>query len=71
MILIVLLGLGGAFFTPRERQLAALAGATSTPAERSATSTTRRPTVVGIVGALSSLLILIAIFCMVAKPFAS
>lgn len=71
VIIIVLLGLGGAFFAPRERRLAELSrrdmgtagGSLSAEYEAAA-----RP--VQIVGALSSALVLLAIFCMVAKPFA-
>ena len=69
VILVLLLGLGGAFFTPREKALAAFAqrdlaaGTLSDEYHASAK-------VLGIVGALSSLLVLIAIFSMVAKPFA-
>lgn len=66
VILIVLLGLGGAFFAPRERRLAELAerdGATPSDEYLAAA----RP--VTVVGAISSLLVLVAIFFMVAKPF--
>jgi hypothetical protein len=70
VIIIVLLGLAGAFFTPRERELATLArrdldggGALGDEYHAKARS-------VAIVDAVSSLLILVAIFSMVAKPFA-
>jgi uncharacterized membrane protein len=70
VILIVLLGLGGAFFAPRERQLAALAQRDIDAGGALSEEYHARARVVGIVGVLSSLLILFAIFCMVAKPFA-
>jgi uncharacterized membrane protein len=62
-ILIVLLGLGGAFFAPKERKAAELA--------RSEPGSPAYMAVVGQVskvGALSSVLVLVAIFFMVAKP---
>src|SRR4051794_31125356 len=64
-ILIVLLGLGGAFFSPQERRSGELA-----PAEGQAPTEEYLATVgrVAKVGALSSLLVLVAIFFMVAKP---
>jgi len=70
VILIVLLGLGGAFFTPREKQLAVLARRDIDAGGALSDEYHGRAKTVGIVGALSSLLILFAIFCMVAKPFA-
>ena len=70
VILIVLLGLGGAFFTPREKQLAALARRDIDAGGALSDEYHGRARTVGIVGALSSLLILFAIFCMVARPFA-
>ncbi|MCW2992488.1 MAG: hypothetical protein JWM73_3082 [Solirubrobacterales bacterium] len=63
VILILLLGLGGAFFAPRERKAAQLA--------RDKPGSPEYMAVVGQVakvGALSSLLVLVAIFFMVAKP---
>jgi len=66
VILIVLLGLGGAFFAPRERKLAALAkrdGATLSDEYHAAA----KP--VTIVGAVASLLVLVAVFVMIVKPF--
>jgi uncharacterized membrane protein len=72
-ILIVLLGLGGAFFTPNERRLRELAtrdvdaagpaGAVVLSPEYQAVATR-----VARVGALACLLILVAIFFMAAKP---
>lgn len=62
-ILIVLLGLGGAFFAPQERKAAELARQDPGSAEYRA--------VVGRVSkvaALASLLVLVAIFLMVTKP---
>lgn len=70
VILIVLLGLGGAFFTPREKQLAALARRDLDAGGGLSDEYAARARTVGMVGALSSALILIAIFCMVARPFA-
>ena len=70
VILIVLLGLGGAFFTPREKQLAVLARRNIDAGGELSEEYHGRAKAVGIVGAISSLLILFAIFCMVAKPFA-
>lgn len=62
-ILIVLLGLGGAFFAPQERKAAALAATDPGSAEYQALSQR-----VAKVGTLASLLVLVAIFFMVAKP---
>lgn len=62
-ILIILLGLGGAFFAPQERKAAELARSSPGSAEYMA--------VVGRVakvGALASLMVLVAIFFMVTKP---
>ena len=70
VILIVLLGLGGAFFTPREKELGALARRDLDAGGGLSEEYGARARTVGIVGALSSALILIAIFFMVAKPFA-
>ena len=70
VILIVLLGLGGAFFTPREKQLGALARRDLDAGGTLSDEYAARARTVGMVGALSSALILIAIFFMVAKPFA-
>ena len=73
-ILIVLMGLGGAFFSPNERKAAELAArdiAASGDGEVVLSDEYRA--VIGRVaaaGALSSLLILVAVFFMVAKPFA-
>jgi len=66
VILIVLLGLGGAFFAPRERKLAELAerdGADLSEEYHAAA----RP--VAVVGAISSALVLVAVFFMIVKPF--
>jgi disulfide bond formation protein DsbB len=62
-ILIILLGLGGAFFSPTERKAAAAAEREPGGAEYLALSQR-----VAKVGALASLLVLVAIFFMVAKP---
>lgn len=68
VILIALLGLGHAYFTPKEERLAELA-------ERDLAAGGLGPEYgalaqqVGKVGAASSLFILLAIYCMVAKPF--
>ena len=62
-ILILLLALGGAFFTPNEKKAAVLAESDPGGAEYTAVSQK-----VAKVGALSSLLVLVAIFLMVAKP---
>lgn len=67
-ILIVLLGLGGAFFAPRERRAAEIAmrdaEAGRGPSEEYRTLSGQ----IAKVGALASLLVLVAIFFMVAKP---
>jgi hypothetical protein len=62
-ILIILLGLGGAFFTPNERKAAVAAESDPGGAEYQALSAR-----IAKVGALASLLVLVAIFFMVAKP---
>ncbi|MBI5106053.1 MAG: hypothetical protein HZB46_13920 [Solirubrobacterales bacterium] len=74
VILIVLLGMGGAVFAPIERKLAELTardvqGAGGGPVAWSAEveSLARRN---ATAGAVASLLILVAIYFMVAKPFA-
>ena len=72
VIILVLLGLAGAYFSPRERRLSELA-------ERDIAAAGEGQVVwskeyedlgrqVGMVGAISSLLILIAIFVMVTGP---
>lgn len=72
VILIVLLGLGGAFFSPSGRRLAALArrDVDASPSDPVALSPEYQALNqrVAIVGACSSLLVLVAIFFMVAKP---
>ena len=72
VILVVLLGLGGAFFAPTERKAAAaaardVAAAGEGPVTLSAEylALARR---ISIVGAAASLSVLVAIFFMVAKP---
>ena len=70
VILVLLLGLGGAFFTPREKALAAFAERDLAAGGTLSDEYHASAKVLGIVGALSSLLVLIAIFSMVAKPFA-
>lgn len=75
VILIVLLGLGGAFFSPSERKatelarrdLAASTGEGPVAWSPEYQAITKR---VAMVGTLANLLILIAIYFMVAKPFA-
>ncbi len=72
VIIIILFGLAGAFFTPRDRRLAELAER-DLGADRGGTlggeyDALLRQT--AIVGLLYPLLVLIAIFFMVAKPFA-
>lgn len=62
-ILIILLGLGGAFFAPQERKAAHLAE--TSPGSPEYMALAQR---IGKVGALSSLLVLVAIFLMVGKP---
>lgn len=71
-ILVVLLGLGGAFFIPTERRLAAVAerdvaaaGEGEVVWSEEFTGLNRR---LAIVGGLANLLILIALFFMVVKP---
>ena len=70
VILIALLGLGGAFFSPRERALAAIARRDLAAGGSLSDEYDAGAKVVGMVGAFAGVLILIAIFCMVAKPFA-
>ena len=69
VILVFLLGLGGLFFAPREKALATIAqrdlAADGTLSDEYYASAR----ILGLVGALSSVLVLIAIFSMVAKPF--
>jgi hypothetical protein len=64
-ILIVLLGLGGAFFAKQEKRAAELAPGEGQPPTPEYLATVGR---VAKVGALSSVLVLVAIFFMVAKP---
>ena len=64
-ILIVLLGLGGAFFTPNEKKSAALAPTDGQPPSPEYMAVAMR---VAKVGALSSVLVLVAIFFMIVKP---
>jgi hypothetical protein len=64
-ILVFLLGLGGAFFAPQERRAAELAPAEGQPPTPEYLAVVGR---VARVGGFSSLLILVAIFFMVAKP---
>lgn len=64
-ILIVLLGLGGAFFSPSEERAAALAPRDGQPPSPEYLALAAR---IGKVGLLSSLLVLVAIFVMVLKP---
>jgi hypothetical protein len=73
-ILIVVLGLGGAFFAPHERKAAALAsrdieasGAGDVVLSAEYQAVVKR---VAGVGALANLLVLVAIYFMVARPFA-
>lgn len=73
-ILIVLLGLGGAFFTPHERRAAELAerdiatsGAGEVVFSHEYQAAQKR---VAGVGVLADVLILVALFFMIAKPFA-
>jgi uncharacterized membrane protein len=70
LILVLLLGLGGAFFSPRERALAVLARRDLATDGSFSDEYEAQAKVVGSVGALASVLVLIAIFFMVAKPFA-
>ena len=68
LILIVLGGLGGAYFGPRERKLSELArrdldGGGALGEEYDALSRQ-----VGMVGAVASALVLLAVFLMIAKP---
>jgi uncharacterized membrane protein len=70
VILIVLLGLGGAFFAPRERELATIARRDLDAGGKLSEEYAARARTLGMVGVLSEVLVLIAIFFMVAKPFA-
>lgn len=65
VILIVLLGLGGAFFTPSEKRAAALAPREGQPPSPEYLALSMR---VAKVGMLTNALVLVAIFLMVAKP---
>jgi uncharacterized membrane protein len=74
VVLIVIMGLGGAFFSPTERRLAEIARRDVEASASDAVTLspeyealTRR---LQVVGGLASLLVLVAIFFMVAKPFA-
>lgn len=74
LILIVLLGLAGAFFTPNERRLEELtrrdvdaAGGGQVTWSEEVQALSRR---VGAIGSLGSLLVLLAAYFMVTKPFA-
>ncbi|HEY5143841.1 MAG TPA: DUF2269 family protein [Solirubrobacteraceae bacterium] len=72
IIIVVIFGFGGAFFTPRERKLAELADRDLGP-ERTGALGAEYEKLFGSVmkvGALNGGLILIAIFFMVARPFA-
>ena len=64
-ILIVLLGLGGAFFSPQERKAAELAPGEGQPPSAEYMAVIGR---VSKVGMLASLLVLVAIFLMITKP---
>lgn len=68
VILIVILGLGGAFFAPREQALAEIARRDVDAGGALSEEYHARARTVALVGALSSALVLIAIFFMVAKP---
>lgn len=75
VILVALLGLGGAFFLPSERRLAELAerdiDAAADGAEvRFSDEYQRLLQRVAVIGALAAVLVLVATFFMVAKPFA-
>ena len=61
-ILIILLGLGGAFFSPMERKAGELAANPESSEYQAVVGKVAK------VGAVSSLLVLVAIFFMVAKP---
>jgi uncharacterized membrane protein len=64
-ILIVLLGVGGAFFAPSEKKAAALAPVDGQPPSPEYLAINMR---VAKVGGVANLLVLVAIFMMVAKP---
>lgn len=66
VILVVLLGMGGAFFSPRERKLAELAKRDGTDLSEEYYAAAR-PVAIG--GAIASVLVLVAIFMMIVKPF--
>ena len=71
LIILVLLGLGGAYFAPRERQLRDLArrDLESSGGEIELSAEYQRlARQVGTVGALGSALVVIAVFLMVVKP---
>jgi small-conductance mechanosensitive channel len=64
VILIVLLGLTGAYFIPREQRLAALADGAPGPDYSALVGQVTR------MAGVAALLVLVAVFFMVAKPFA-
>lgn len=64
-IIIVLLGLGGAFFSPNERKAAELAPGEGQPPSPEYLAVVGR---VAKVGMLASLLVLVAVFLMITKP---
>jgi uncharacterized membrane protein len=74
VILIVLFGLGGAFFAPRERKLAEISqrdvDASGGGEVRFSEEYETLSRQVATVGAFASLLVLVAVFFMAAKPFA-
>lgn len=67
-ILILLLISGPGFFVPRERQLAALARRDIDAGGSLSAEYAAKARIVGLGGAVSSLLVLVAIFFMVVKP---
>lgn len=68
VILLVLFGLGGAFFSPRERKLADLAERDFAGGGTASAEYTALAKQVAAVGAAAGVLVLLAVFLMVTKP---
>lgn len=69
VILIVLFGLGGAYFTPRERKLTATAKRDLAERGTLGPEYDQQSRALTIGGSIAGLLIVVAVFLMVAKPF--
>lgn len=69
VILIILFGMGGAFFTPRERKLTATAKRDLAESGTLGPDYDRQSNALAIGGTIAGVLIAVAVFVMVAKPF--